>query len=138
MEAAVGAGKLKKNSSRGELLGDLFVDVDYQLITFDYKEFRQQLYALKTSATDYDLTGQIIWKAADILSKYIVDHLGEQVLKGKTVLEVGSGPGLCGLVAQHWASHVVLSDYQDLVMDLININIKDCVPKVASCELLSA
>ena len=56
------------------------------------------MYALKTSSTDYDLTGQIIWKAADILSKYILDGFGERELKGKTVLELGSGPGLCALV----------------------------------------
>ena len=53
---------------------------------------------MKTSSTDYDLTGQIIWKAADILSKYILDGFGERELKGKTVLELGSGPGLCALV----------------------------------------
>ena len=93
---------------------------------------------MKTSSTDYDLTGQIIWKAADILSKYIIDELGEKVLKGSSVLEVGSGPGLCGLVAQQWASRVVLSDYQDLVMDLICINIKDSLPKWKDCQLLSA
>jgi predicted nicotinamide N-methyase len=83
---------------------------------------------LKTSATDYDLTGQIIWKAADIMSKYIIDELGEASLKGSSVLELGSGPGLCALIAQHWAKKVVLSDYQDLVMDLIEINMRDTVP----------
>ena len=82
-----------------ENIGGLFIDTDYKEITFKYKDFEQKLFALKTSSTDYDLTGQIIWKAADILSKYIIDELGEQTLKGKTVLEVGSGPGLCGLVA---------------------------------------
>ena len=58
-----------------QMFGDLFVDTDYQPITFEYKDFKQKVYALKTSSTDYDLTGQIIWKAADILSKYILDGL---------------------------------------------------------------
>jgi len=54
---------------------------------------------LKASSTDYDLTGQIIWKAADILSKYIIDEMGESILKDKIVLELGSGPGLCALIS---------------------------------------
>ena len=58
------------------------------------------------------------------MSKYIIDVLGESELKGKKVLELGSGPGLCALVAQHYASKMVLSDYQDLVMDLIIINMR--------------
>ena len=80
-------------------MNDLFVDTDYQQLTFEHGDFKQMLYALKTSATDYDLTGQIIWKAADILSKYILDTLGPALFQHKTILELGSGPGLCGLVA---------------------------------------
>lgn len=38
-------------------LVDLFTDTDYKEITFEYKDTSQKLYALKTSATDYDLTG---------------------------------------------------------------------------------
>lgn len=87
------------------------MDTDYKAIVFEYKDFTQKIYALKAASTDFDLTGQIIWKAADILSKYILDVLGEGELKGKKVLELGSGPGLCALVAQHYASKVVLSDY---------------------------
>lgn len=121
-----------------QMFGDLFVDTDYQPITFEYKDFKQKVYALKTSSTDYDLTGQIIWKAADILSKYILDGFGESHLKGKTVLELGSGPGLCALVGQHFASKMVLSDYQDLVMDLITINMRDTEPLSPNCQLLSA
>lgn len=92
------------------------------------------MYALQTSATDYDLTGQIIWKAADILSKYIIDHC-EDTFKGTRILELGSGPGLCGLIAAHYAKQVILSDYQDLVMDLIKMNIKDFDPKKCECSL---
>ena len=54
---STGAPPIKKSSSRGELLGDIFVDVDYQPITFEYGDFKQVVHALKTSATDYDLTG---------------------------------------------------------------------------------
>ena len=46
-----------------------------------------------------------------------------EMFRDKTVLELGAGPGLCGLVTAHVAKTVVLTDYQDLVMDLIDKNI---------------
>ena len=57
-------------------------------------------------------------------------------MKDKVVLELGSGPGLCGLVSQHYAKTVVFSDYQDLVMDLIKININDAKPRNLQCTML--
>ena len=68
-----------ESNDEDQLVG-LFTDVDYKEIEFSYKDFKQTIYALKTSSTDYDLTGQIIWKAADILSKYILDILGPSQL----------------------------------------------------------
>ena len=38
-------------------LVELMTDTDYKLITFEHKEFKQDVYALKTASTDYDLTG---------------------------------------------------------------------------------
>ncbi|CDW78840.1 UNKNOWN [Stylonychia lemnae] len=120
-------------------LVSLFTDTDYQEIKFEYKEIKQTIFALKTSSTDYDLTGQIIWKAADILSKYIIDTLGPEVFAPikPNILELGSGPGLCGLISQHYASQVVFSDYQDLVMDLIKTNIRDSEPSNKECQKLA-
>ena len=60
------------------------------------------------------------------------------LFKGKTVLELGSGPGLCGLIAANYAKVVVLTDYQELVMDLIDINIQKCNPKPKSCNLFAS
>lgn len=51
------------------------------------------------------------------------------------MLELGSGPGLGGFLAAHWASRVTLSDYQDLVMDLLRLNARECNPKPESCEV---
>lgn len=51
----------------------------------------------KVSAADYDLTGQVIWPCASHLCKYVIDKRSE--FEGKTVLEVGSGVGICGLFA---------------------------------------
>ena len=55
------------------------------------------------------------------------------MLGGKNVLELGSGPGLGGLIAARWASSVVFTDYQDLVMDLIRTNMKRNNPRPTEC-----
>jgi predicted nicotinamide N-methyase len=52
----------------------------------------------------------VIWKAADILSKYILDYC-QEIFRDKTILELGSGPGLCGLISANFAKKVILSDY---------------------------
>ena len=98
MESKVDDALLSDQNPEKDILSSLFIDTDYQEITFTYNDFTQTLYALKASSTDFDLTGQIIWKAADILSKYILDHLGSNLFKDKTILELGAGPALCGLV----------------------------------------
>lgn len=87
------------------------------------------------------MTGQIVWQAADIFCRFLLANgeggasNGELVLGGKRVVELGSGPGLCGLLAARWASAVVLTDYQDIVMDLIKVNIKECNPRPDACRL---
>lgn len=63
---------------------------------------------------------------------------GSQLLSDKRVIELGSGPGLCGLLSANWAKSVVLTDYQDLVMDLIQTNIDKCNPREGKCELYCA
>ena len=45
---------------------------------------------------------------------------------------------MCGLIAANHASVVVLTDYQEIVMDLIDINIQTCNPKPNDCELFAA
>ena len=54
------------------------------------------------------------------------------------MVELGSGPGLGALIAARWAQSVLLTDYQDLVMDLIRINIKRCNPRPEMCKLSCA
>jgi predicted nicotinamide N-methyase len=51
---------------------------------------------------------------------YIVDHC--ESFTGKTILEVGAGAGLTGLVCSHFAKRVLLTDGNDLVVELLKIN----------------
>jgi tRNA G26 N,N-dimethylase Trm1 len=64
-------------------------------------------------------------------NKFSVDHClkrwiyrNKVLFVKKTVLEVGSGPGLCGLVASLHADKVVLSDNNNTILDLIKENIR--------------
>lgn len=105
-------------------LSDLYTDTDYKLLNFEFCEGRQslQLYALNTSSTDFDLTGQVVWQAARIFCEWLFSSaetgqslpprvVGEQLFAGKRVLELGAGPGLGGFCVARWASQVLLSDY---------------------------
>ena len=105
-------------------MSNLFLDLSYERMDFKYKDLEQPLYALQDASNYQTLTGQCTWQAADVLSQYIYDTLGPE-LKDKIILEVGSGTGLSGLVAANYAKKVILTDYQDTIMDLLckNINL---------------
>ena len=117
----------------------MFTDNNYQELVYEYGDYSQTLQALKTASTDYDLTGQIVWQAADIFAKFLLTGTqGQDLLAGKSVLEVGSGPGLGGFVASKWARRVVLSDYQDIVLDLMESNISRYNHNAATCPMFAA
>jgi len=101
-------------------VGDLFVCEDYVLESFDFGEVKQKAYCLKSSVTDFDLTGQIVWPAAIALGKYIVDN--KELFAGKNIVELGAGAGVTGLVAAHYAKKVLLTDYMDVVLQLLKKN----------------
>ena len=99
-------------------LMSMFTDENYQEITYEYgtpgepSYYKQTLQALQTASTDYDLTGQIVWQAADIFAKFMLTgDRGQSLFAGKRVLEVGSGPGLGGFIVSKWAGSVILTDY---------------------------
>ena len=129
-------------------LMSLFTDTDYQEITYTYKQFEQKIAALKGASTDHDLTGQIIWKAADIFSRYMLENCsstenqtsqnGHILLGGKSILELGSGPGLGAFISARWADTVILSDYQDLVLELIESNVSKYNPRKDKCQMYSS
>lgn len=62
-----------------------------------------------------------MWPAAVILSRYLCRSPG--VVRGRRVLEVGAGLGLCGLVAAHFATAVTLSDFNPVVLRALEGNL---------------
>lgn len=65
--------------------------------------------------------GLVMWPAAVILSRMLCKH--PEQIRGKSVLEIGSGLGLTGLVASHMASDVTLSDFNPLVLRNLEANV---------------
>ncbi|KAJ9463942.1 Protein-lysine methyltransferase C42C1.13 [Diplonema papillatum] len=80
---------------------------------------------------------EVVWQSAMLLSKYLCDH--PQAVKGRRVVEVGSGIGLVGMVAAALgAESVLLTDVTESVA-LIRENIRanpPCGTTAATAEVL--
>lgn len=100
--------------------GDLFVSRDYREFTFKYKDVVESIKHCDSATTDFDLTGQIVWPASEALAMYIVDHSNE--FTNRTVLELGAGAGLSGIVCSNFCKRIILTDGNDLVVELLSLN----------------
>lgn len=66
-------------------------------------------------------TGLGLWTGAEILCQYLQDH--PDLIRGKNVVELGAGVGLCGLVAHALgASHVTMTDGDSVVLKNLRYN----------------
>ncbi|KAL3665326.1 hypothetical protein V7S43_009367 [Phytophthora oleae] len=99
---------------------DLFVNRDYQSQEFDFGVVQQKLLSSHAASTDHDLTGQVVWPVSIFLAWYLVAHRDE--IAGKTVVELGAGAGLSGLVASQFAAQTALTDGNDIVLELLEEN----------------
>lgn len=82
-----------------------------------------------------DGLGARVWVVAHTLCRELLKH--PAVVAGKAVLEIGSGCGLCGiLAAKLGAAQVVLTDHEEKVLH----NLRDCVAANcgAACETQTA
>ena len=77
-------------------------------------------------------TGLALWRGAEILAEYLVNH--SELVKGKQVLELGSGMGLVGTVAHYLgADHVYLTDGDSTVLENLQYNIN----QLQDCDTIS-
>lgn len=67
-------------------------------------------------------TGYVMWSAAIILSQLLCDF--KYLTHDKSVLEVGAGLGICSFMASNNARKVVMSDYNELVLQNLTKNIR--------------
>ena len=77
----------------------------------------------KSSQHTATSTGVVIWPGAEILCAFICAN--EQMFKAKTVLELGSGVGLCAICAAYVSAKVVASDGDQSSLQLLRENIRE-------------
>lgn len=61
-----------------------------------------------------------IWDSGPVLSEYIIQSYED--LKGKTVLELGSGTGVAGVVIATSGCRIIFSDYEEYSLELCRKN----------------
>lgn len=98
-----------------------FIDDNYQLTTFIFGSQVIELLCLHSASTDFDLTGQLVWPGAMLLNDYLSNNA--VLLQGCTVLELGSGVGITGILCSRFCSKVVLTDHNDEVLKILKKNI---------------
>ncbi|XP_035264421.1 protein N-lysine methyltransferase METTL21A isoform X2 [Anguilla anguilla] len=67
----------------------------------------------------------VVWDAAVVLCMYM--ELGQIELAGKTVIELGAGTGLAGIVAALLGARVTITD-REPALELLRANVHDNVP----------
>ncbi|KAJ7964964.1 Protein N-lysine methyltransferase [Quillaja saponaria] len=84
-----------------------FINDNYQLTTFTFGSEVIQLLCLQSASTDFDLTGQLVWPGATLLNDYLSKN--NEMLKGCSVIELGSGVGVTGILCSRFCHKVVLT-----------------------------
>jgi len=87
---------------------------EYRNIVFDFEEIDEDYpITLRTKkSSKSESTGLTIWTSSQILSGYLIDK--PHHVRGKRVLELGAGLGLCGIVAHKLGAHQVLATDGDV------------------------
>jgi predicted nicotinamide N-methyase len=88
-------------------------------------------YKLDSEHTDRS-TGVTLWQAATLLADYLVEF--PELVRNQTVLELGAGLGLCGLVAHHLgAARTVVTDGDKYALEKLRFNVQQN-PVSSSCN----
>lgn len=80
-------------------------------------------------------TGMTLWEGSEKLCEYLCEH--KEIVQGKTIVELGAGLGLCGIVAhKHGASRVILTDGDTDTLRNMRMNISSNIGDDAGDSLL--
>jgi predicted nicotinamide N-methyase len=107
------------------------------LLPIFMKEFEIGSVTVKIEQEGQVGIGGMVWDASLILAKFIAQNKLEIFSRVKTVLEVGSGTGICGLACAMLEpkTRVTLSDlYSHLALIQTNIDINN-LSNVSCCEI---
>ncbi|XP_057801061.1 protein-lysine N-methyltransferase EFM3 [Salvia miltiorrhiza] len=98
-----------------------FINDNYQLTRFTFGSQVLELYCLQSASTDFDLTGQMVWPGAELLNDYLSKN--SDILQGCSVIELGSGVGVTGILCSRFCREVVMTDHNDEVLKILTRNI---------------
>ncbi|GAB2277086.1 hypothetical protein Dimus_011795 [Dionaea muscipula] len=98
-----------------------FINDNYQLTTFTFGSQVIELYSLQSASTDFDLTGQLVWPGAMMLNDYLSKNA--EMLQGCSVIELGSGVGITGMLCSRFCNKVVLTDHNEEVLKILKRNV---------------
>ncbi|KAM7528581.1 hypothetical protein LguiB_031991 [Lonicera macranthoides] len=99
-----------------------FVNDDYRLTTFTFGSEVLQLFCLNSASTDFDLTGQLVWPGAVLLNEYLSKNA--DMLQGHSIIELGSGVGVTGILCSRFCHEIVLTDHNEEVLKILRKNIE--------------
>jgi len=75
--------------------------------------------------TEASVEGCVVWDAAIVLLKFLFTVKGQQIVKNKKVVELGSGTGVVGLASLlAGATSAYITDLQEL-LPLVNLNLEE-------------
>ncbi|XP_073224361.1 uncharacterized protein [Cicer arietinum] len=99
-----------------------FIDDNYQLTEFTFGSQHIDLFCLHSASTDFDLTGQLVWPGAMLMNDYLSKNV--EMFQGCSVIELGSGVGITGILCHRFCNKVVLTDHNEEVLKIIKKNIE--------------
>ncbi|XP_062190364.1 uncharacterized protein LOC133893376 isoform X2 [Phragmites australis] len=104
-----------------------FVDRSYEMTTFTFGSQVLHLLCLRAAS---------MWPGAVLMNNYLSEH--PETVKGRSVIELGSGVGITGILCSRFCKEVVLTDHNDEVLEIINKNIEmqTCANAVLTAEKL--
>ncbi|KAJ4970862.1 hypothetical protein NE237_003961 [Protea cynaroides] len=128
----------RKEDDEVVCLESFFINDNYQLTTFTFGSQVFELYCLQSASTDYDLTGQLVWPGALLLNSYLSKN--SDLLEGCSIIELGSGVGVTGIICSQFCNEVVLTDHNDEVLKILkkNIELHKSLKTARSCAGLVA
>ncbi|CAN1250162.1 Protein N-lysine methyltransferase METTL21A [Linum perenne] len=106
-----------------------FINDDYQLTTFTFGSHSLQLLCLQSASR------QLVWPGATLLNNYLSQNA--ELLRGCSVLELGSGIGVTGILCSRFCRRAVLTDHNDEILKK-NIDIQSSSENPDCCAELLA
>ncbi|KAL9842126.1 putative lysine methyltransferase, S-adenosyl-L-methionine-dependent methyltransferase [Arabidopsis thaliana] len=86
----------------------VFVGCSYQLTKFTFGSHVLELYCLQSASR------QLVWPGAMLMNGYLSENA--DILQGCSVLELGSGVGITGVLCSKFCRKVIFTDHNDEIL----------------------